>query len=87
MRTGRKWAIALAATLMVSTVSVSSYGAVITYTSKYSDSTSSSQEKEEKVGPGFQYLDEASETIEETTEFAGPGVKKSKFNRTLSRRF
>lgn len=76
MRTGRKWAIALAATLMVSTVSVSSYGAVITYTSKYSDSTSSGQEKEEKVGPGFQYLDEASEAIEETTEFAGPGVKK-----------
>ncbi len=76
MRTGRKWAIALATALMVSTVSVSSYGAVITYNSKYSDSTSSDQEKEEKAGPGFQYLDEETEVIEETTEFAGPGVKK-----------
>ncbi len=76
MRTGRKWAIALASALMVSTVSVSSYGAVITYTSKYSDSTSSGQEKEEKVGPGYEEPEETLEQIEETTEFAGPGVTK-----------
>ena len=76
MRTGRKWAIALASALMVSTVSVSSYGAVITYTSKYSDSISSGQEKEEKVGPGYEEPEETMEQIEETTEFAGPGVTK-----------
>ena len=76
MRTGRKWAIALASALMVSTVSVSSYGAVITYTSKYSDSNPSGQEKEEKVGPGYEEPEETMEQIEETTEFAGPGVTK-----------
>ncbi|MCI7263804.1 MAG: hypothetical protein MR562_11495 [Clostridiaceae bacterium] len=76
MKTGRKWMIALAAGWIVSTASVSSYGAVITYNSKYSDSTSSEQRKEEKSGPGSQYLDEETEVVEETAEFEGPGVNK-----------
>lgn len=70
MKSGRKRVIALAAALLVSTASVNSYGAVITYISENSED---SENTKKGNGPASTYLDLEDE---ETEEFAGPGVKK-----------
>lgn len=86
MRISRKGAITLTAVLAAGFVSADSYGAVMSYTSKNSASSSYSrkydeeydEEDDEGYGPGYvskeseKYLDEE----EETDEFEGPGVNK-----------
>lgn len=79
MRIGRNGAAVLAVILIAGFVSVDSYGAVMTYTSRKSSSASYDEAYDEEVGPGYvsqyiqTYLDEQ---IDETDEFAGPGVNK-----------
>lgn len=83
MRLSRKSAAALAVVLAFGSVSIDSYGAVMSYTSKSSTSTSYSksydEEYDEEYGPGYLsqkamgYLDEI---LEETEKFSGPGVNK-----------
>lgn len=75
MKIGRKGAIALTAALMISTVSVDSYGAVVKYTPKNSIAVSYSKDEDEDNGPGYEktYLDDEEE---ETAAFSGPDVAK-----------
>lgn len=80
MRITRRWIAAMAASILVSSVPVSSYGAVYTYTTKATQTTTGKAESvskdntysKENYGPG--YLFQAED--ETAVEFTGPSVKK-----------
>lgn len=89
MRINRRGITALAAVMAAGLVSVDSYGAVMSYTSKKSNSAEYSEkyeayeddgEYEEKYGPGYVSEEEEEKKYldeeEETTGFSGPGVNK-----------
>ena len=75
MRITRRWLATMAAALMISSVPVTSFGAVLTYEDMRDALEAMEKGKtEEKTGPGYTFLKEDEEKAKE--EFVGPSVKK-----------